>query len=452
MKSADNVFPKGKREELIGRITDVLYDIKAYKLPAACVRVGLTDGDPNEAHASKRLYVGNRLEPLSDGDLIQIARNVDHEYPTATLSELVSFITDASSGPELSDLTRRAIFNELDHYELFGKLQLVDELEKLWPISQMSSPYDRMDSLKESIYQHCLRNGDWSNTELLEYVGAMTCSRTLFFKLLEAITSPNARHDASQQNLVESVNKHLKADGYHFVATGSISGYPVYTIHRIAGGVSGAPKNLIFAADGPKPEIVFADAINNDIKIVKNEQNCLIYERPIGSAGLSKADLLQWWQDLTGATDDQSARRDLVQRLRKSLASDGERNLFDTYYKTTKAMGDNIPALIPQVYLHYDPYTIKQLGGVSRLPRQRMDFLLLFSSSARVILEVDGKQHFADGEQASLNKYAEMMSADRDLRLAGYEVYRFGANELTRTGADELLADFFRRLLLKAAK
>jgi hypothetical protein len=42
-----------------------------------------------------------------------------------------------------------------------------------------------------------------------------------------------------------------------------------------------------------------------------------------------------------------------------------------------------------------------------------------------------------------------MVAADRDLRLAGYEVYRFGANELTGHGSTERIEGFFRRLLHK---
>ena len=44
-----------------------------------------------------------------------------------------------------------------------------------------------------------------------------------------------------------------------------------------------------------------------------------------------------------------------------------------------------------------------------------------------------------------------MVAADRDLRLAGYEVYRFGANELTGHGSAERIEAFFRRLLRKHA-
>jgi hypothetical protein len=53
------------------------------------------------------------------------------------------------------------------------------------------------------------------------------------------------------------------------------------------GGVAGKLKNLIFAADGPKPEFVFSDAINNELKAIKNEQYCLVYDRPLGADALT---------------------------------------------------------------------------------------------------------------------------------------------------------------------
>ncbi|MCA1670977.1 MAG: hypothetical protein LC799_01810 [Actinobacteria bacterium] len=48
------------------------------------------------------------------------------------------------------------------------------------------------------------------------------------------------------------------------------------------------------------------------------------------------------------------------------------------------------------MYLHYDPYTKRQLGDrPGQLERQRMDFLLLMPRRRRVVLEVDGRQHYA---------------------------------------------------------
>jgi hypothetical protein len=67
-----------------------------------------------------------------------------------------------------------------------------------------------------------------------------------------------------------------------------------------ARGVAGELKNLIFAADGPKPEIVFSDALNNDVLVVKNEQFCLVYDRPLGAQGLTWAELTSWWADRGG--------------------------------------------------------------------------------------------------------------------------------------------------------
>jgi very-short-patch-repair endonuclease len=98
------------------------------------------------------------------------------------------------------------------------------------------------------------------------------------------------------------------------------------------------------------------------------------------------------------------------------------------------------PALLPQVYLHYDPLTRKQRGGQpSALVRERMDFLLLLPRRVRVVIEVDGKQHYAEGDIASPELYSEMVAEDRRLRLQSYEVYRFGGYELMQPGAARML-------------
>jgi very-short-patch-repair endonuclease len=61
---------------------------------------------------------------------------------------------------------------------------------------------------------------------------------------------------------------------------------------------------------------------------------------------------------------------------------------------------------------------------------------MLLPHDARVVIEVDGRHHSTRGGTPSLPAYAEMVKADRDLRLLGYEVYRFGANELVGPGGE----------------
>jgi very-short-patch-repair endonuclease len=425
-------------------------NVKAYDLPGECVRLGLPGGDTSDAYASKRQYVRQRLEKLGDATLIDVAFEVEEKFPNFEFRELIRRVNDQLSGPAISDLTRRMIVDELKTVELFGDYtRLVGELETMWPLDGMPAPYG-IDSLKEAIMQHCIRNPeDWDNEYLLDQLDIIGCSRSLFFQFLEMVVHPSSRRNAAQQEVIGAINPHLKNDGYHFMRNGSMSGYPVFKIVPVTGGVAGAPKNLIFAADGPKPEIVLSDAINNDIQIVKNAEHCLIYDRQIGAKGLSKLDMIEWWQCRENITDKTVARKSLVERLSKSLSSIGEKNLFNTYYKVFQSRGDEFPVLIPQVYLHYDPYTIKQLGGISRLTRQRMDFLILFSSITRVVIEVDGSQHFSDENGPSLSKYAEMVEADRDLKLAGYEIYRFGANELCSRFAEKKIQEFLERLIKK---
>jgi hypothetical protein len=85
-------------------------------------------------------------------------------------------------------------------------------------------------------------------------------------------------------------------------------------------------------------------------------------------------------------------------RLQRSLSNEPEQRILRAYGKLYGTAGFDIPALIPQVYLHYDPYTARELGNRhSPLTRQRMDFLLLLPNRARVVLELDGRHHYADG-------------------------------------------------------
>ena len=140
---------------------------------------------------------------------------------------------------------------------------------------------------------------------------------------------------------------------------------------------------------------------------------------------------------------------ELVSAPGRSLANDAEERILRAYVQRYQTHGSEIPALIPQVYLHYDPYTrSKGIQGSSALTRQRMDFLLLLPNRARIVIECDGIQHYADeSRRADPRRYAEMVAEDRELRLRGYEVYRFGGHELMEGHQSEnLLATFFDAL------
>ena len=86
----------------------------------------------------------------------------------------------------------------------------------------------------------------------------------------------------------------------------------------------------------------------------------------------------------------------------------------------------------------------------------RMDFLLLLPGGHRVVLEVDGMTHYTnESRQPDPYRYAENVRGDRELKLSGYEVFRFGAVELldpadARAVLQPFFAELFRRFGVNA--
>jgi hypothetical protein len=250
---------------------------------------------------------------------------------------------------------------------------------------------------------------------------------------------PHVRRGEEQTHLAASIDRLLSVDGYRVVVISENSGHPVYSVQRaIQGSVrSGKPKNLIFAAINTKPDLYFSDALDNNIAI-RNATDALIYDDFQGNSCLRWSTLVKWWQERERLADPEEARRALYKRLLESViatGSPGQYAIFRTFYREyPKVLGDDLPGLVPEVYLHYDPRTKRQRGPDPVLLRQRMDFILLLDQHVRVVIEIDGVHHYTrhDG-MASPHNYANMLAEDRRLRLAGYELYRFGGAEFSDT-------------------
>ncbi|WP_051556555.1 AbiJ-related protein [Alkalihalobacterium bogoriense] len=253
------------------------------------------------------------------------------------------------------------------------------------------------------------------------------------------------------KEIVNKLNEFLTFDGYEIIPNGND-----YSIKHNKLNPSGEIKNLIFASDGPKPEIILKNTLTYEIEVVANKQHILIYDHPITPDGLTWSELSDWYSKKFNI--NQHIDSSLHHRLWRSLGSDAERFFYQKYYDTYDfTLYKNLPVLIPQVYLHYDPYTIKQLNGNSRIPRQRMDFLMLLPENEKVVIEIDGKHHYTkdNSKESCTIKYAEMVSEDRKLRLDGYEIYRIGGYELMYSNQHEeemaknVVTNFFEQLFKK---
>ena len=419
-------------------------------LPGICEQLGMR---PPEAEGSKRERLHGSFDASPDSDLVAIAERYLRYFPpnAERRNQIQELIWQNAASPEVPKRFRREIANALDGEELFlSSKYFLMLLDSLWILDDepLAALLGTSSSLRSKVEKHVIDNpGDWTVDHLFEELGAYRCSDRRFLLFLEGLTSADVRPDVSAQNhMVSVLNAVLLPCQIELQLTGTEGGYPVFTTVAVGKNVRSAAKNLIFASQ-IKPDLRFSDAINNDVEIVSNEDKVLIYDRPIGVEGLTWQELQDWWAEQKKMAAE-AAKSSLYRRLRDCLPvnSPPQQLLFEAYFRRFKTAIPLLPALLPEVWLHWDPKTARERGKDALL-RFRMDFLMLLPNGVRVVVEVDGSHHYAgDNARADPKRYAEMVAADRDLRLAGYDVYRFGAAELDANTGFVRAAKFFERL------
>lgn len=437
------------------------------------LKVGLPWRPDFETGRGKSKYLELLLDHLPDEEVIQVARRtLERLHDRALLDvENALFWLETDGVARISEVSRIALASALDGWQLHPREAPRDVLARFGsapaPVPQFEyaaggglievevdlfalfgAATPRARKVKQS--RHLM---------LLDAYGFRKWPDARLCQLLEFIVHPTVRQGDEQTSLARALNAVLAADHFELFANELLSGHPVFKVRPSGNGVAGRPKNLIFASSGPKPELGFADAVNNDIVILRHAEHCLVYDEPIGQDGLRWTKLVDWWAAREGLDPNEvKTRSQLGERLSKSLASEPERRLFRAYFKILRPLLDEeLPALVPQVYLHYDPLTLRELlqrGDARRFDVQRMDFLLLLPHGVRVVVEIDGQQHYSTGTEVSAKpspeEYARTVRSDRHLRLAGYEVYRFGGYELRDENAClSVVEAFFTRLFRK---
>lgn len=417
-------------------------------LPETCIRLGLPTL-PDEGSKAERVKAS--FDSLPDPNLQVLASRLLEFHPPAAQDRnaLQDLLWSDTTAPAIPKKYRREVARARDIHDLYKSFKHFEQLlDRLWILDD--DPLELLiggtRSLRYRIYQHVHRNpGDWSTEELFEELGAFGSSDRRFALFLEGLASSEVLVDeAAQRDFVSAVNQVLLACSVELREVTTEGGYPVFTVVSKQTGSSRSPKNLIFASP-EKPDIRFLSAVDNDIEIVSNAEKVLVFDQPIGAEGLRWRDLQAWWAETKGIEDDQEAKRTLYLRMRESLpqTSPPQLRLFESYYSGFRQAVPDLPALLPEVWLHWDPKTVKE-RGTDALLRFRMDFLLLLPHGTRVVIEVDGREHYSkeDG-RADTSRYANMAAADRDLKLSGYDVFRFGGSELQDDSANSTVKTFF---------
>ena len=440
--------------DLVGEIVKEIAGTASHKtLPGHLGRIGLP---APSGEGSKAELAAASLRTVPDMRLPGVAERIVDTYErlnTARRTTLQDLWWAVEDHPPISKRARREVSRALDledfreHYGRFRAL-----LGRLFVLDTDPFPWDGRDrGLGAEIDRHVGSFPDWSAEHLFEQLGAFDASDRRFALLLEGLASADTIPDeAKQRSVVEDLNPLLKADGLELRETGAVDGYPVFQVVAIRSR-SRRPKNLYFAALR-KPDIRITDTIDNEIEILSDADDVLHYDRPIDVGGLRWGALQTWWKETYHVTDDVTAKWQLHRRMESSLPKNSpyQHRFFKIYYNLFRAAGPDLPALVPEVVLHWDPKTIRA-RGVHALLNHRMDFLIFLPHDRRIVLEVDGMQHYAIENPAQPLRYAadpatyaKTMRGSRALALNGYEVHRFGGHELRDDDtARETIRGFF---------
>ena len=220
------------RQELASEISN----FSANKVPDLCTRLGLREGDRDEAFKSKFAYAERRLLEKSAADLIPIAGRLLEEVDSYSVAELKAKMEEHSK-PKVTELTRRRIVALFDGRAMTTEKDHMGFFWRIWPLKNMPSVFYGKDpdrSIEDDLIQATVHKYHWSDVEILEMLGIFTCSQRQFFKFIEEATGPLAREPEKQAELAAAITDILRHDGFRLVIVGRMSGSPVYQVQPAA--------------------------------------------------------------------------------------------------------------------------------------------------------------------------------------------------------------------------
>lgn len=223
-------------KELRHLLASAIAETKAYDVPNLCRRLNLGDGEEQEAFASKYKYAQKRILAVSAEHVVESARQLAAEDSHFDLGEQLAKIDDLGGKP-VTTLTRRRLISLFEHLPLARDIDDMELIRSLWPIGSLRAPHSSAEAtLEDYLHRHTIRNDDLTTREVLETLGVLTCSSSLLFKLIAAVTSPDARSAPEQTELAERIDGLLRRDGYTLAVAGRVSGSPFYDVRTSPAG------------------------------------------------------------------------------------------------------------------------------------------------------------------------------------------------------------------------
>lgn len=290
------------------------------EIPPLLARLGLDDC-PNTT--SKRDLLSGGVRVSSDQQVVSAAKETLKVLGLSIhdRDDLQELVWNDGSCPVIPARYRRDLAVSLETHPLFTDLGGFHEtLGALWRADDgtLQADFSFGPSLRDHISQHFIRNEDWTVPALFDHLGAFKCFDARLTRFVESLASSWVRPDEKSQRLfMEMVDRALKPCGIHFVATPGDDGYLDAVLAYIGSGGRPSPKNLIFSSS-VKPDLRLISALDNDVEVMSDAEKLLIYDRPIGPAGLLWRDLQSWFEHEQGL-EAGKGKELLYRRLSASL-------------------------------------------------------------------------------------------------------------------------------------
>lgn len=134
---------------------------------------------------------------------------------------------------EITQVTRRAIadYFAVGNLSWAGRFNDEEFLTRLYDLTALPSTDGRFRDAAGDIFQHCVRNNDWSPDWVFydRRFNVLHETDERFLRFLCETVHPVVRHDSDEAKaLVEAFNEALANDGWEIVEVKQISGKPVF--------------------------------------------------------------------------------------------------------------------------------------------------------------------------------------------------------------------------------
>jgi AbiJ-like protein len=250
----------------------------------------------------------------------------------------------------------------VDHRGEIAQPPATDLVKRHWVLLSPEWSFEPKDPY-EPVVRHMFRfPGDWMTVEFFKAIGVLNGGDRRFALFLEGLLSGSVNpREARQREMAAAISPILARAGLKITESGSSDGYPAFTI--VAAGNRPCPAQLIlFASRHGKPALRLRDVLDQSIEVLTGDDTVLAYDVPVSDRGLTWRDVESWWSHRKGISADR-AKLELWRRLVTVCAdvSPAQHALLVTYYDYAKDH-DPLFALLPEVWLHWDPVSRRQRG------------------------------------------------------------------------------------------